>query len=741
MANQKLVTVVSVVDLASSASITLPHDLSSGGVAVSPTMVAPDRATPIVVEAVTATSVTFRNDSAVQTSANFRLSYELSLIADPTTVTPIYWEGVPVGGGGGVPGPVGPQGPQGIQGPAGPQGIQGAQGAPGASVTIEGSVATVGDLASKPQVSGQGWIVQADGDLYVWDASSSAWESVGQIVGPQGPQGIQGVQGIQGPQGVAGTPGAAATVAVGTVTGLPSGSSPTVANAGTATAAVLNFGIPAGATGATGPAGPAGPAGAPGTNAVVGVPAGSYGDGANVPAITVNSSNQITNITPTPITPAGIGAVPTSRTVTAGSGLTGGGDLSANRTLAIAASGVTPGSYTAANITVGADGRVTAASSAVALPANVVDILQYFGDGSDGDVTLPTSGTGITTLTKPMFYNSLTIPANTSLRTNGWPVLVKGTLDVSATNRSPAIFPYEINPGDAGATPTAGGLGATTAPGLGPASVGGGNGGAGATTAASGSPGSGGAAYSNSLGASGGGGGTGGRSSGGGAGIGNAGGAGGTPAGGTPIWSLSGSIPLPLQPISRVASTTQTFPTCAGGGAGGGGGGSNDTNAAGGGGGGGAGGKALILWANTVSRGAGTAIPCIAAKGGNGGNGGNANPAAGVGGGGAGGGGGGGGFVIFGYLSVPGTPVAGFIDASGGDGGNGGNGRALSGSNYGLGGQGGQGGRGGVILSYDMTAGVVTAVDDRGTAAATATTATNSSGTLGTQGVQSKVTI
>ena len=54
-----------------------------------------------------------------------------------------------------------------------------------------------------------------------------------------------------GPQG-AGTPGQAASVAIGTVSALEPGAAPTVDNSGTESAAVLNFGIPAGQAGADG---------------------------------------------------------------------------------------------------------------------------------------------------------------------------------------------------------------------------------------------------------------------------------------------------------------------------------------------------------------------------------------------------------------------------------------------------------------------------------------------------------
>jgi hypothetical protein len=73
--------------------------------------------------------------------------------------------------------------------------------------------------------------------------------------------------GVKGDPGDNGAPGAAATIAAGTTTTLSPGSSATVANSGTSSAAIFDFGIPqglVGATGATGAVGPTGPAGAAG---------------------------------------------------------------------------------------------------------------------------------------------------------------------------------------------------------------------------------------------------------------------------------------------------------------------------------------------------------------------------------------------------------------------------------------------------------------------------------------------
>ena len=77
--------------------------------------------------------------------------------------------------------------------------------------------------------------------------------------------------GTPGPAGTNGTNGAAATIAVGTTTTLAPGASATVTNAGTSSAAVFNFGIPAGQKGDTGDTGATGATGAAGTSATVSV--------------------------------------------------------------------------------------------------------------------------------------------------------------------------------------------------------------------------------------------------------------------------------------------------------------------------------------------------------------------------------------------------------------------------------------------------------------------------------------
>jgi hypothetical protein len=71
-----------------------------------------------------------------------------------------------------------------------------------------------------------------------------------------------------------------------------------------------------------------------------GVTPGVYGDATNIPVLTVDTTGRVTAATTTPATVSGY--VPTTRQVIAGDGLTGGGALSANITLAASYSASAP---------------------------------------------------------------------------------------------------------------------------------------------------------------------------------------------------------------------------------------------------------------------------------------------------------------------------------------------------------------------------------------------------------------
>jgi len=107
------------------------------------------------------------------------------------------------------------------------------------------------------------------------------------VPGPQGPQGLQGPQGE-----------GSATVAIGTVTTGNAGSSATVTNSGTTTAAILDFTIPKGDTGATGSQGIQGVAGndgSDGTSATISVGSTTTGNaGTNASVTNSGTSNAAT---------------------------------------------------------------------------------------------------------------------------------------------------------------------------------------------------------------------------------------------------------------------------------------------------------------------------------------------------------------------------------------------------------------------------------------------------------------
>ena len=73
---------------------------------------------------------------------------------------------------------------------------------------------------------------------------------------------------------------------------------------------------------------------------LTGVTAGTYGSGSAVPVLTVDATGRVTTVTTAALSVTGF--VPTSRTVTAGNGLTGGGSLASDITLTANFSSTTP---------------------------------------------------------------------------------------------------------------------------------------------------------------------------------------------------------------------------------------------------------------------------------------------------------------------------------------------------------------------------------------------------------------
>lgn len=323
---------------------------------------------------------------------------------------------------------------------------------------------------------------------------------------------------------------------------------------------------------------------------------------------------------------------------------------------------------------------ISAPAAALAWPAGT------YGDGSDGDLSIPS---GTTTLTAPTYYRDLTISGTGVLAPDGFEVVVSEILDLTAAPAGAIERPAGAGTNASGTSGVSGG----TAPGfaagwvLGTTNAGGSGANGGTSTGSNSSAPT---SSSPSIGAV-----TGGAGGAGGAGSSGAGGGGG--GGNT---NSAGAMRRQWLPdTDRRSSSSFTGAVSGGiGGRGGAGGGGNGSSAGGGGGGGGAGGYPLTIRARVIKV-AGAAASAIRARGGSGGNG--FSTASSNCGGGGGGGGGSGGWIRIICDYIVGT-AGDIVDVRGGNGGNGGNGNGT-----GVGGAGGGAGGGGYLELYVGGAGPI----------------------------------
>lgn len=123
-----------------------------------------------------------------------------------------------------------------------------------------------------------------------------------------------------------------------------------------------------------------------------GVSAGVYGSGTDVPVLTVDATGRVTAASTTPVSVSGF--VPTTRSIIAGAGLTGGGTLTNDVTLAVDFSNATPqalGTATAGGSTAAARGDHVHPAVDLADTSQTQGALPL-GRGGTGDALSPVAG-------------------------------------------------------------------------------------------------------------------------------------------------------------------------------------------------------------------------------------------------------------------------------------------------------------------------------------------------------------
>lgn len=123
-----------------------------------------------------------------------------------------------------------------------------------------------------------------------------------------------------------------------------------------------------------------------------GVVAGVYGDASNIPTVTVDANGRVTSVAISPVVATGF--VPDSRTVTAGTGLLGGGSLANNITLSVNLAALTPQALGTATVGVStAAAREDHVHPAVDLSdTNETQGALPLGRGGTGDALSPVAG-------------------------------------------------------------------------------------------------------------------------------------------------------------------------------------------------------------------------------------------------------------------------------------------------------------------------------------------------------------